>query len=161
MESVIDKKRRIFRGQMIRELLVTSFIGILCYSFLYFVEGFPILWTIPIFVLGITFTLWEKWLYTRQAFCPIDIEFEKENIRMTVINMFNERELVISPHKISIDYFAFDTKEKSYILLYIKEKRKRGYLMQNPVWSYEEQTEILKRFSEYKEIPIKTLPVYR
>ena len=80
---------------------------------------------------------------------------------MTVIKLFKESEIILSPDEISIENYAFETKEKSCILLYTNQKKKCGYRMRNPVWSYKEQTIILEKFSKYKEIPIKTQPVYR
>ena len=161
METIIDKKRRSFRGQMIREFLVTSLIGIAMCCLVWYAKDLSFLETTFLFLSGMTFTLWNNWFHKCAAFCPLSVEFQKEGIRMTVINVFKEREIILRPNEISIEFFAFETKDKSFILLYTKPKRKGGYRMENPVWSYEEQRVILEKFSEYKEIQIKIQPVYR
>ena len=161
METIIDKKRRSFRGQMIREFLVTSLIGIAMCCLVWYAKDLSFLETTFLFLSGMTFTLWNNWFHKCAAFCPLSVEFQEEGIRMTVINMFKEREIILRPNEISIEFFAFETKDKSFILLYTKPKRKGGYRMENPVWSYEEQKVILEKFSEYKEIQIRIQPVYR
>ena len=161
METIIDKKRRSFRGQMIREFLVTSLIDIAMCCLVWYAKDLSFLETTFLFLSGMTFTLWNNWFHKCAAFCPLSVEFQEEGIRMTVINVFKEREIILRPNEISIEFFAFETKDKSCILLYTKPKRKGGYRMRNPVWSYEEQTVILEKFSEYKEIPIRIQPVYR
>ena|GEM_PF-6424397 len=161
METIIDKKRRSFRGQMIREFLVTSLIGIAMCCLVWYAKDLSFLETTFLFLSGMTFTLWNNWFHKCAAFCPLSVEFQKEGIRMTVINVFKEREIILRPNEISIEFFAFETKDKSSILLYTKPKRKGGYRMENPVWSYEEQRVILEKFSEYKEIQIRIQPVYR
>ena len=161
METLTERKRRLFRGQMIREFFIASLIGIAFCGLLFFAKDLSILETIVYFLLGVTFTLWNNWIHKCAAFCPINIEFQKEDIRMTVIKLFKESEIILSPDEISIENYAFETKEKSCILLYTNQKKKCGYRMRNPVWSYKEQTIILEKFSKYKEIPIKTQPVYR
>lgn len=160
METIIDKKRRSFRGQMIREFLITSLIGIPMCCLVWYAKDLSIWGTIVLFISGITFVFWNNWFHKCAAFCPISVEFHEENIRMIVINLFKERELLLRPNEISIEFFAFETKDKSSILLYTKPKRRGGYRMRNPIWSYEEQTAILEKFSKYKEIQIRIQPVY-
>ena len=160
METSTERKRRLFRGQMIRELFITSLIGIVFCGLLSIAKDLSILETILYFMSGMTFTIWCNWIYKCAAYCPINIEFQKEDIRMTVIKFFKESEIILSPDEISIINYPFETKEKSCILIYTKPKKRGGYRMRNPVWSYKEQIIILEQFSKYKDITIETLPVY-
>ena len=161
METTVDKKRRSFRGQMMREFFITLFIGIAICCLVWYAKDLSFLETTYIFLSGMTLILGKNWIYRCAAFCPLNIEFQNENVKMTVIDLFKEREIILRPNEISIDFFTFETKDKSFILLYTKPKRKGGYRMENPVWSYEEQRVILEKFSEYKEIQIRIQPVYR
>ena len=145
---------------MIREFFIASLIGIAFCGLLFFAKDLSILETIVYFMLAVTFTLWNNWIHKCAAYCPINIEFQKEDIRMTVIKFFKESEIILSPDEISIINYPFETKEKSCILIYTKPKKRGGYRMRNPVWSYKEQIIILEQFSKYKDITIETLPVY-
>ena len=97
---------------MIRELFITSLIGIVFCGLLSIAKDLSILETIVYFMLAVTFTLWNNWIHKCAAYCPINIEFQKEDIRMTVIKFFKESEIILSPDEISIINYPFETKEK-------------------------------------------------
>ena len=158
METLTEKEKDYLRAWR-KEIVVSIIVGTVFIPILYFCADISLLGLITSYpILGfIKFRIIDS-----NGFCPVKISLSDNHFEMTVIKLFFLRKIRIDPSTCLVKHYVFDTKEKSYILIFPSEKRiGSGYLMQRPVWSNDEQEEFLRQIFNYEGITVITRRVYR
>lgn len=159
--ETMTKKKAIYFKEWRKELLYTIISAIILTLFVcYIKEGTRARLTMML-LFYFTLVFIKLRIIDRGGFCPVRIEYKQDCIEMTVIKLTCMQRIIISPADCLIKRYDFETKVKSYIILFPSKQNRGGYIFREPIWSLEEQESILQQMSQYDGITIQVIPIHR